>query len=534
MLTHLLYNARIHTLNPEQPIATALALYHDRIVAIGGDELRTLATSQTRTTDLKGAVILPGLVDAHIHWEGTARALHIVDLMNTPSRQVAVQKVAERAAATPRGTWVLGRGWSQVDWEDGQFPSAADLDPVTPNHPVLLPARSGHAAWVNSAALRLAGISASTPDPEGGQIVRDSQGVPTGLLFETAIGLVATHIPPLTADQLADQMAVAQRLAYACGLTGLHDFDDQSAMSALQILRERGELGLRVVKNINRGFFESALKFGIRWGFGDDWLRIGGLKLFADGALGSRTASMIEPYESEPENYGIVVTDQETITELVTQATLHGLPATIHAIGDRAVHEVLNAYEAVRGVEATAGIPRSARRHRIEHVQVIHPADLNRLAELAIIASMQPIHATSDYPMADRYWGERAALGYHPLAQLDRGVQITFGSDSPVEPFEPFKGIHAAVTRQRADGSPGEAGWYPDARLTVDQAIRGYTVGAAYTAGLEDRLGQLKVGYLADLIAVDRDPYSIPPSELLKVRILATMSGGEFRYNDLE
>jgi predicted amidohydrolase YtcJ len=289
---------------------------------------------------------------------------------------------------------------------------------------------------------------------------------------------------------------------------------------------------LRVLKNFNRKYLDAVLEVGLRRGFGDDWIRLGALKLFADGAIGPRTAAMIEPYDGEPDNTGIVVLEKEEMVERVSRASAAGFPSTIHAIGDRAVHDVLDVYEIVRQQEAARGEPRSTRRHRIEHVQLIHPNDVDRLAQLGIIASMQPIHATSDYPVADRYWGARTPWSYNPRLQLDRGVTVAFGSDAPVEPMGSLIGIHAAVTRQRADGSPGADGWNPDARLTVDEALRGYTAGAAYAAGMEDRLGRLAPGYLADLVVLDRDLYAIPPAEILSVQVVATMVGGVWRWGE--
>ena len=254
-----------------------------------------------------------------------------------------------------------------------------------------LGAKSGHAAWVNSAALRAAGITDTTPNPPGGSILRDAGGRATGILLEApAMNLVYTLIPEPTPEQVAGWMGAAQQLAWQAGLTAIHDYDDQSCLVALQILRERGELGLRVVKNINDPFIEHAHALGLRWGFGDTWLRIGGLKIYADGALGPRTALMIEPYENEPDNTGIAVTDKEEMFELVSRASAAGLPSTIHAIGDRAVHDVLDVYEQVRREEAARGVPPQTLRHRIEHVQLIHPDDIHRLAELSVIASMQP------------------------------------------------------------------------------------------------------------------------------------------------
>ncbi|MBN1966687.1 MAG: amidohydrolase [Anaerolineae bacterium] len=528
MVDRVLLNAHIHTLDPTHPYATALAITGDRIVAVGDDDtIRRLAGPSTQVDNAGGRPVIPGLTDAHIHWEGVARSLHSIDVFEVPAKEEALRRVAERARRAAPGEWLFGRGWTQARWPDRAFPTAADLDTVAPHNPVYLGAKSGHAAWVNSSALKLAGITASTPDPQGGSIQRDAYGHPTGILFEDpAMRLVSAHIPKPTPDQLAEMMLEAQRLAWAAGLTGIHDYDDSSCLIALQLLRERGELGLRVVKNINAPFIEHAHALGIRWGFGDEWLRIGGLKIFADGALGPRTAHMIDPYEGEPDNVGIVVTDKEEIYELVSRASAAGLPSTIHAIGDRAVHDVLDVYETVRAEEAARGISRQARRHRIEHVQLIHPNDAHRLGELGIIASMQPIHATSDWEMAERYWGARARWSYNWRLQIEAGAVLAFGSDAPVEPIEPLKGIFAAVTRCRPDGAPGPEGWFPEARLDMDTALRGFTQGPAFAAGMEHDLGMIAPGFLADLVVLDRDLYAIAPDEILATQVLGTMIGG--------
>jgi hypothetical protein len=531
MTDRILYNGNIVTLDSAARRVSAVAIVGERIIAAGSDDdILTLAHHGTIKENLEQQTVIPGLTDAHLHWQWTARALQEVDVFEVPNKQVALERVAERAAQTPVGEWVTGHGWSQSMWPDGAFPTAADLDRVAPDHPVYLRAKSGHAVWVNTRALQAAGITAETPDPDGGQFSRDESGAPTGILFETAIDAVARHVPIASVDQLADQMASAQTLALASGLTGFHDFDGPDCLRALQILRERGELSLRVVKNINKEWIAHAHALGIRWGFGDDWLRVGALKIFADGALGPRTALMLDPYENEPDNRGIAVSDYEEMVDLVTRATAAGLPSTIHAIGDAAVRRVLDVYQVAREEEVRLRIPRRSRRHRIEHVQIIHPDDHHRLAELDIIASMQPIHAVSDYEMADRYWGTRSQWAYNARLQIDQGVQVAFGSDSPIDPFAPLGGIHAAVTRRRADGSPGPDGWYPDARLTIEEALRGFTIGPAYAAGLEDRLGRLGRGCLADLVVLDRDLMSIPADEILDVAVVATMVGGQWRH----
>jgi len=531
MIEKILYNANVITLDDTMPSATAIAISYGRIVAVGSDDdIFALATADTEKVNLSGYTITPGLTDSHLHWAWTARAMSDVDVFEVPSKQTALDRVAERVLQVPAGEWITGQGWSQEFWDDTSFPSAQDLDQVAPNNPVCLRAKSGHAVWVNSQALKYASITTETVDPVGGQIGRDESGIPTGMLFETAISLVYQHIPNPTPEQLVEMMKDAQQKALASGLTGFHDFDGPDCLYALQLLRQQGDLALRVLKNINDTWIDHAHELGLRWGFGDDWIRIGGLKIFSDGALGPRTALMVDAYVNEPDNYGIRVTDKEEMLERVSKASRLGIPSTIHAIGDLAVREVLDVYQEVRKQEAEWGILPSERRHRIEHVQLVHPDDIHRLAELQIIASMQPLHATSDYDMADRYWGERNKCGYNPRLQLDQGVVVTFGSDSPIDPFQPLKTIHAAVTRRRADGTPNAEGWYPSAKVTTEEALRAYTIAPAYTAGMEHQLGKLSAGYLADLVVFDCDLLAIPPDDLLGVNVMKTMVGGEWRY----
>jgi len=534
MIDRILFNGNLITLDDTERRISALAINDGRIIAYGRDEdVLPLATANTVKENLDGQTVIPGMTDAHIHWRWTACAVQEVDVFEVPTKEVALARVAERVAMTSPGEWIIGRGWSQSIWPDPAFPTAADLDTVAPHNPVCLHAKSGHVIWVNSAALRFCGITAATPDLAGGQIQRDATGQSTGIFFETTADLINPHIPEPSVEQIVEYMKTAQKLALAAGLTGCHDFDGPECLRALQILRERDELSLRFVKNINMDWVEHAHEIGLRWGFGDDWIRIGGVKMFADGALGSLTALMLESYVGQPNNLGIMVMPKEEMRAAIRKASANGLPSAIHAIGDLAVRNVLDIYQEIRAEEAALGVSAAARRHRIEHVQVMHPDDVPRLAKLNIIASMQPVHATSDYLMADRYWGARCRWAYNARVQIDHGAKVAFGSDSPVDPFEPLGGIYAAVTRRRPDGTPGVDGWYPESRLTVAEALRGFTTGPAYAAGMENRLGKLAPGYLADLVVLDRDLFAIPPEEILDVRVVATMVGGRWRFGGI-
>lgn len=520
----LLYNAQIFTQDASKRTVTAMVIRDGRILAIGSDQEILSQFEQAEKQDMHGQTIWPGLTDSHIHLEHYAATLQMVNC-ETATREECLRRVAERTRATPPNTWVRGHGWNQNSWPEG-FGTFKELDAVSPNHPVYLTAKSLHASWANSVALRQAGITRTTPDPEGGLIQRDEQGNPTGILFESAMELVGSAIPEPTVPELAEALANTQTAFWQMGITGVHDYDRARCFSALQILQQQGRLKLRVVKSIPLSDLPHAIALGLRSGFGNDFLRIGPVKLFADGALGPRTAAMFKPYENDGDNAGILLMDNEEIFEHGQQASSHGINLAIHAIGDRANHEVLMAYANLRRFEQDHGLP--ALRHRIEHVQILHPDDYQRLAALGITASVQPIHATSDMVMADRHWGQRSAGAYAFQTLLESGTAMCFGSDAPVESPNPFLGLHAAVTRCRPDGSPGPDGWYHSQRMSLEQALHGFTTGAAYAAGLEDRLGRLAPGYLADLITFKQDPFQMSIHELHGLAPEATMVGGEW------
>ncbi len=526
----ILYNAQIETLDPAQPVVSALAMEGQQIIATGSDaEMLGLANSRAQVEDLRGQTVWPGLTDAHIHLQHYALNLQYVDC-ETSTRAECLSRVAQRISASPADAWVRGHGWNQNVWPEG-FGSAADLDALSPRGlPVYLTAKSLHASWANTRALQLAGITSASPDPEGGVIVRDAAGKPTGILLESAMGLVEKAIPEPGQRQTQENLLAAQTALWQLGITGVHDYDSVACFAALQQLDIENRLRLRVVKGIPYPAMPFAVAVGLRSGFGSPYLRIGSVKLFADGALWPRTAAMLQPYVGEPENTGILLLDSEQILEAGQQAAGSGLSLAIHAIGDRANHEVLNAYAQLREYEDAQHLPHL--RHRIEHVQILHPADVQRLAKLQVIASVQPLHATSDMLMADRFWGERSAGAYAYGSLRDAGTALAFGSDAPVEQPNPFLGIHAAVTRRRAGGAPAPEGWYPRERLTLLETLHGFTTGPAFAAHQEHRLGRLAPGYYADLIALPVNPFSIPSDELHTIQPNATMVGGEWVWRN--
>lgn len=530
---HILYNARIHTLDPALPTASAIVIDQGLIRAIGDQHsILPQYDSAIDRINLDGKTVIPGLVDAHLHLQNYSLSLQRVDC-ETNTQVECLDNVAARTKDTPSGEWILGHGWNQNEWPE-DFGNAESLDKVATQHPVYLTAKSLHAAWVNSNALQRAGITRDTQDPPGGRIQRNKDGSPTGILLETAMALVSDIIPDSSPEQVANAIDHAQSQLWQLGLTGVHDFDQRTCFVALQQLHAEGRLKLRVTKSIPIELLSYAVELGLQTGFGDDVLRIGSIKVFADGALGPRTAAMLQPYEGEPENRGILMLDAENIFEQGRLAVRNGLSLAVHAIGDAANHEVLQAFTQLREYEDQLKITKDPKgkprklRHRIEHVQLIHPDDLPRLAGLDVIASMQPIHATSDFPMADKYWGQRSKYAYAWRSLLEEGTQLAFGSDAPVESPNPFLGLHAAITRKRADGTPGLESWYPEQKLSLTEALRGFTTGAAFAAGMEDRLGMLAPGFLADLLVLDRDILHGSPDGILEIRPSGTMIAGEW------
>ncbi|MCH7549460.1 MAG: amidohydrolase [Candidatus Krumholzibacteriota bacterium] len=519
---------RVYTLETETPRAQAVAMYHGRILYVGDvSGAKRLRGVSTRWIESEGAVIVPGLTDAHGHLANLGRYLANLKLVGTKSKEEVVALVKETQGGTPPGRWIRGRGWDQNDWDVEEFPTWRDLDDTDAN-PVYLRRIGGHAAWVNRAALVLAGITRETPDPRGGRIVRDDDGEATGILIDAATLLVSEKIPEPDDDELDAWMRSAIAHCNATGLTGVHDagISGEHLASLERIARARG-LSLRVYCMLESSF-EELIDEHIARGpgvYAGGLVTTGAIKMYADGAMGSRGAALLEPYDDDPHNTGLVRTTYEDMVALSVRALRAGFQMCAHAIGDRANRMVLDAYE-----EALRAYPVEDHRFRIEHCQLIAPEDMERFARLGVIASMQPTHATSDMYWAEaRVGAERLTGAYAWRTLLDQGARVALGSDFPVESVNPLWGMYAAVTRQDHDGWP-VGGWYPVQRMTPLEALLGFTVDAAWARFAEEESGTIAVGKFADITVFDRDPLRSPPGELLDVRTLFTVVDGMVVY----
>lgn len=524
----LLLNGVVHARPGDAP-HQAIGVRDRRVVAIGSNlRLREAAGSTTRVVDLGGRAVLLGFVDSHVHFLSWCLGLRRVQLEGVARLDQALAAVAEAVGRAPDGAWIEGWGWNKNLW--GGFPSRADLDRVAPRHPVALTSKDGHALWVNSLALRAAGIDAHTLDPDGGRIVRDERGVPSGVLLERAQERVRSVVPQPSVDVCIAALREGLPAALARGLTGICELgapevQHDTLVAAYRAIQQGGELPLRVSLGIPHDLFGHAAILGIWSGFGSARLRIGPLKIFTDGALGPQTAAMLEPYEGSDDR-GIPTIERASLEQALQHARRSGIGVALHAIGDAAIRGALDALEATaRSVAAPPGTPPP----RIEHAQLVHPDDVPRFAQLGVIASMQPIHATSDMEMADRHWGRRARHAYAWRSLIDAGATLAFGTDAPVERIEPLHSLYAAVTRQRENGEPS-GGWYPEQCLTLAEAVRAYTHGSAIAGGFERDQGELTPGMLADFVVLADDVFSAPPETLLRTRVEITAIGGEIAF----
>lgn len=527
-----LHDGVVHTLDPDRPTATAVAIRGDLIVGVGAALDPAWVGSATRVIDLDGACVVPGLWDAHGHLLSLGLAQTEVDLTGTTSYAQVVERVAARARETPAGQWIVGRGWDQNDWPEGEFagefPTHAALSAAVPGHPVLLSRVDGHAALLNARALALREVGPATRAPAGGEVIFDAKGQPTGVLVDAAMDLAPEPAP--TPAQVRSALQLAARTCVEYGLVGVHDAGlGPAALASLEDLAVEDELPLRVYGMLSQeAATDEVLAAGPRVGLHGGRLTVRAIKCFVDGALGSRGAWLLEPYADRPDARGLPQLPQEDLQALLTRATERGFQVCVHAIGDAGVRRVLDAVERVAG---ELGVDRvRAARPRIEHAQVIHPDDMARFAALGVVPSMQPTHATSDMPWAEARLGpERVKGAYAWRTLLDAGVPaIALGSDFPVEGVSPLWGLHAAVTRLDAQGgSPhGEGGWFPDQRLGREEALLGFTRWACVGAFLEEQTGRLSPGRWADLAVFDADLLTCPPARLRDLRARLTIVGG--------
>jgi predicted amidohydrolase YtcJ len=533
----ILYNGLVQTQDPLQPTAEAVAVSGNRLAAVGSDTaIKALAGIDTQEIDLHGRLVLPGLIDSHFHYYEWARLHQGIDLSGCRSLQQLVQVLRQAAAQTAPGNWILGWGWTETGWPENRMPSASTLNAATTDHPVILWRGDLHLAVANTPALQKAGIGPQTADPDQGSIDRDSRGQPSGLLRELAINLIKAKLPhpPLTA--LTDTMRSGFTFLHALGITGLHDvrlmggLESPLAWQAWQQLDTDHDLAVRCWAGLPGERLDAAIALGLKTGWGSDRLRIGHVKYFRDGSMGARTAWLLKPYRDG--GSGMPLTPLDAIAHAAYKADQAGLAVMVHAIGDRANRDLVALFaNLVRQRERTrtelyAG-PDIL--HRIEHLQMIHPADLDRLADLGVAASVQPHHLAQDMDMIDRELGKRGRHCYLFRSILKAGIPLIFGSDYPVCDPNPMTGIHSAVTRQTLLGRPSD-GWYPDQRLTVDEAVRAYTSTPAQVSGSGHELGSLTAGKLADLVVLDRNIYAIPPNEIQYARAVMTIFDGQIVY----
>lgn len=527
----LIVNATVRTLDDARPVAQAVAIRGHRILGVGSDaQMRSIAGPEPRILDARGRLVLPGFNDAHVHFLGGGFQLSAVDLRDARTPAEFVERIGRFASRLPAGGWVTGGDWDHELWPGAPLPHRNMLDAVTGAVPVFVNRLDGHMALANSAALERAGVSRNTPDPAGGIIVRDPRtGEPTGLLKDSAMTLVSRLIPSPSIEQRLGAARAAMAHAARLGVTSVQDMSANEDLGIYQELDRRGELNTRVYGFWPLPQWEKVAALGVRAGFGHERLRFGGLKGFSDGSLGSTTAWFFDPYKDAPETRGLA-TDEMLPDGLmrtrVESADAVGLQVAIHAIGDRANHEILTIFE---HVAATHG-PRD-RRLRIEHAQHLRPQDIARFGRGRIVASMQPYHCADDGRWAEKRIGpERARTTYAFRSLLEHGAVLAFGSDWTVAPLDPLLGIAAAVTRRTLDGKHPD-GWVPEEKISVEQAVRAYTVGSAFAEFQDHVKGTLTPGKLADVVILDRDIFTIPPTEIDQARVVCTIMDGRVVFD---
>ncbi len=521
-------NARIWTGNAEQPYAEAMAVSGDTIVSIGSNrEVLKYKSGADTVIDLGGRFVAPGFIDSHLHLLQGGSNLASVQLRDASTPEEFIRRIKEYAATLKPGTWILGGDWDGMGWES--LPQKEWIDSVTPDNPVFVSRLDGHMALANSLAMKLAGVDRKVKDVSGGTITRDSGGDPTGIFKDNAMDLISVKIPEQSEEEVDRAIIAAMHYLASNGVTSAHAVDAAAYADALERVRARGEQITRLyyLQTISR--WKDMKEQVEREGRGDRWISTGGVKGFVDGSLGSHTAAFLEPYTDLQTDTGLFVNSEEDLYKWILESDRAGLQVVIHAIGDRAINFLLNAYEKVAAENGERD-----RRFRIEHSQHIAPADIERYGKLKVIASMQPYHAIDDGRWAEEYIGpERVKTTYAFRSLLDRGATLAFGSDWFVAPATPLEGIYGAVTRRTLDGKNPE-GWVPEQKITVEEALKAYTINAAYASFEEDLKGTLEPGKLADFVVLDRDITVIDPVEIWNVKAQQTWVGGKKVFDRTE
>ena len=519
-------DARVWTGNADQPWAEAVASRGDSIIAVGSNtEIEALIGEDTEVISVTGSMLVPGFIDTHVHFIASGSGLASVQLRDAATPEEFSARIGEFAKNVAPGEWIMYGDWDHTLW-GGELPRRDWIDDVTPDNPVWVYRLDGHMALANSAALALSGVDADSADIDGGTIVRYEDGRPTGLLKDNAMMMVEEAIPEAAAAKLDREARAAMEHVAGNGVTSVHDMAGWQSLATYRRAQGRGEMLTRIYSVVPLRDWEKLRDEVAAKGTGDEWLRIGGLKGFMDGSLGSHTAAMLEPFTDEPEDKGFLINDLDDMRDWVTGADAAGLQVMVHAIGDSAIRDLLDVF-----LDAVETNGERDRRFRMEHAQHIAPEDVERFAVQKIIASMQPYHAIDDGRWAEEVIGpERAKTTYAFRSLIDAGATVTFGSDWSVAPATPIEGIYAAVTRQTLDGAnPG--GWVPEQIVTVEQSLHAYTTAAAYSSFEEDIKGMLKPGMLADFVLLDRDLTQIDPETIRDTEILRTVVGGEVVYS---
>ena len=525
-------NAKVWTVDKTHPTAQAVAVLGDRIVAVGSNaDVDVWRGHDTKVIDAGGKLLLPGFNDAHVHFVSGGLQLESVQLNDATSKQEFVRRIAAQAKKTPKGEWIQGGDWDETKWSPLSLPTKELIDAVTPDNPVFVSRYDGHSALANSTALRLAGITSQTPDPPGGVIIRDAQGNPTGDLKDAATDIVFKVIPPISHEQRLRAVRGALEYAASLGVTSVQNMDpDYADIAAYAELLQNGELTTRIYAAPLIDQVDDQVKIGIRHAFGGPFLRIGAVKAFADGSLGSRTAYFFEPFSDEPGNRGLLGEEMQPLSlmrDRMMKADAAGLQICTHAIGDQAISIILDLYADI--VKAHGEMDR---RLRIEHAQHMAAKDFDRFAQLNVIASVQPYHAIDDGRWAEGYIGhDRASRTYAFRTFLNHGVHLAFGTDWDVAPLNPIWTVYAAVTRATLDGK-NPNGWFPDQKLTVAEAIEAYTMGSAYAEFQENVKGSITPGKLADMVVLSEDIFSIDPAKIRDVKVLKTVVGGKVVWGE--